>query len=230
MPKFNTANPTNIGGNPLEPPEDYLFRMVRETLCQESTAGLTYALLEAKGCDRDLLASYDSIDDLISAVIDDMLERLAIIWEPVTAEAREYLDGDTSNRDWSVQKLERLIYRHTYQALHPKNRSYVLLCSQKNLIPKEYREKVAKALHKHFVDVLIRMILAASEIKKQYNAALLAGQIIGNINFYIMQPELTKWMYRSATGLDPKYSEIEDYTNNMLLRSVWHNTAINKQF
>ena len=45
MPKFNTANPTNIGGNPLEPPEDYLFRMVRETLCQESTAGLTYALL-----------------------------------------------------------------------------------------------------------------------------------------------------------------------------------------
>ena len=89
---------------------------------------------------------------------------------------------------------------------------------------------MALALKENFVDVLVGMIFVAGEIKSLYTAALLAGQVIGNINFYVMQPELTKWMYQSATGQDPKGSEIEDYTNNMLLRSIWHNTAINKAF
>ena len=132
MPKFNTANPTNVSGNPLELPEDYLFRMVRETMCEGGRVPLSFDALLAKGCDRDLLASYESAEALVDAVITDMIERMTIIWEPVTAEAREYLAGDTDNRDQSVQKLERLIYRHTYQVLHPKNRSYVLLCSQEN--------------------------------------------------------------------------------------------------
>ena len=228
MPKFNTANPSNVNGNPLEDPEDFMFRMVRETMC--GGGGLSFDLLREKGCDVQLIVSYDTIDDLVRAVIDDLIERMNIIWEPVCAEAREYLASGTGNRDQSVQKLERLIYRHTYQVMHPKNRSYVLLCAQESLIPEEHRERVASALRENFTDTLTGMIMAVSEIKNQTNAALLAGQVIGNINFYLLQPELVKCIFRSATGLDPKYSEIEDYMNNMLLRSIWHNTSINKLF
>ena len=37
-------------------------------------------------------------------------------------------------------------------------------------------------------------------------------------------------MFLDATGLEPKMAEIEDYMNNMLLRSIWWNTSINKMF
>ena len=205
MPKFNTANPTTVGGKPLEPPEDYLFRMVREAMCAGEPQGISFEMLAQKNCDQELLDAYQSVDDLIDAVVDDMIERLGIIWEPVTAEAREYLGTNPDNRDWSVQKLERLIYRHTYQALHPKNRSYMLLCSQENLLPARCREKVAAALRDHFTSVLTGMIMAASEIKNQRNAAILAAQVIGNVNFYVMQPELRRKCFWMRPGWNRKW-------------------------
>ena len=93
-----------------------------------------------------------------------------------------------------------------------------------------FRERVAAALHENFTSVLTQMIIAASEVENSRNAAILASQVVGNINFYVLQPELTKVLFNDATGLDPNMSEIEDYMNNMFLRSIWWNTSINKTF
>ena len=104
MPKFNTANPTNVSGNPLELPEDYLFRMVRETMCEGGRVPLSFDVLLAKGCDRDLLASYESAEALVDAVISDMIERMTIIWERAEAGAA-HLPAHLSGAASEEQKL-----------------------------------------------------------------------------------------------------------------------------
>lgn len=230
MPNFGYENPTNVSGASPEPPEDKIFRIVRELWTKYMDSVISFEMLLGMECDRDVLAKYGTLEELYDAVIADMIERIEIAYAPITEDARKYMAGGEKSRDLGMQRLERLLYRHTYLCIHPKNRTYVLLCNQENHLPEEYREDVAKALEKNFMSVLTGMIMEVSEVKNRQTAALLACSIIGSINTYIEQPELVKWTFRDATRLDPNYSEIEDYMNNILLRSVWANTSINKPF
>ena len=230
MPNFGYENPTNISGASPEPPEDKVFRIVRETWAKYADCIITYDMLLGAGCDRDVLEKYGTLEELYDAVVADIIERIGIAYAPITEDARNYMAGTEKTRDLGMQKLERLLYLHTYLCIHPKNRTYVLLCSQEDHLPAEYREDIAKAVEKNFMSVLTAMILEVSEVKNSQTAALLACSAIGSINTYIQQPELVKWTFRDATRLDPNYSVIEDYMNNIILRSVWANTSINKPF
>ena len=132
--------------------------------------------------------------------------------------------------DESIKQLERLLYRHIHLCLHPKNRIYVLAAANEAQLPQSLNDILPKALQVSFCDVLEEIILSVAQVKKQKEAAMLAASVCACVQFYAVQPELTKCMFMAKTRHEPNYAEVEDMLNNMLLRSIVANTAINKAF
>ena len=125
---------------------------------------------------------------------------------------------------------EGCLYRHIHLCLHPKNRIYVLAATYEAQLPPALSEILPKALQASFCDVLEELILSVAQVKKQKEAAMLAASVCACVQFYAVQPELTKCMFMAKTRHEPNYAEVEDMLNNMLLRSIVANTAINKAF
>lgn len=230
MPNFNYENPLNVNGSSMESPEEVLFGRVLDLLAYEGYGRLDLADLEKSGADGELLARYPSKEMLCEAVLQDAAERMALIYESVTEEARAYLEAQEQTRDESWKQLERLLYRHIYQCFHPKNRKYVLLMVQEAMLPPEFQTLLPEAMYQCFGDVLSRMILMVSEVKNAQLAAMMSCAICGSINTFVLQPEYCRNIFVGMTREKPNYAVVEDFLNNYFLRSIAVNTAINKPF
>ena len=230
MPNFNFGTAYNTSGQTMLSPEDRLREAALTALVYGGYAAVTRANLRRMGADEALLAPLSTREKLCAWALNEAAERVRIAYEPVTQLAREYLASDEKTPDESVKQLERLLYRHIHLCLHPKNRVYVLAAANEAQLPKGLSEILPRALQENFCGVLEKMILAAAQVKKQKEAAMLAAAVCASVQFYAVQPELAKRMFTAATRHEPNYAEVEDMLNNMLLRSIVANTAINKAF
>ena len=230
MPNFNYENPRNAFGASPETPEEQLARAVRGILTTKGPGGLTKeALLEQK-FPEEFLSKWPDADSLIALAVRDFKEKFIYTYDDITEDAREYLSSGELTEDKSYEKLERLINRHIRVIFHPKNRGYVLMATNEDLLPEEYRRVVIETISQHFMDVLCRLVLAAGQVKNEGTAALLTTSIIGSCNAFVLQPSLCKLLYQHGAGKDPNYSEIQDYLNSCMLRSIYMNLGINKMF
>ena len=220
MPNFNFGTAYNMSGQTMLSPEDQLLEM---SLC--ALANMRHA-----GADEALLAPLRTREKLCKWALDETAERIRLAYELVTEQARVYLAGSEKSQDESIKQLERLLYRHIHLCLHPKNRIYVLAAANEAQLPQSLNDILPKALQVSFCDVLEEMILSVAQVKKQKEAAMLAASVCACVQFYAVQPELTKCMFMAKTRHEPNYAEVEDMLNNMLLRSIVANTAINKAF
>ena len=230
MPDFNTGTAYNIGGQTLLSPEERLLEYVLGTLAYRGYAALNPSDAR-RVCDEEALtAPLRTRESLCAWALGEAAERVAIAYGPVTEQARAYLAGAARTQDESVKQLQRLLVRHIHLCLHPKNRIYVLTAANEAQLPEHLGAILPKALQEAFCGVLEEMIMAASQVKKQKEAALLAASVCASVQFYAVQPELAKRMLVCATRHEPNYAEVEDMLNNMLLRAIVANTAINKPF
>ncbi|MGN1388660.1 MAG: hypothetical protein ACI4WR_03340 [Bulleidia sp.] len=230
MPAFNYENPRNINGQSAESPEDKLYETVWDILASSGYPALTIENLKKQGCTEEQLAFCSSAEELCTEALKELEERIRICYRDITSEAREYLKQGAYQRDLTFQKIERLLYRHIYLCLHPKNRSAVLLCMQENHLPEQYRKELSAVLEEEFGSVLTELILAGAEVKNETEAALLSSVIIGSVSVFIQSPEYVRLVYKDSSRRDPDYSLIEDALNNVLLRLIWTDTSVNKQF
>lgn len=230
MPNFNYENPTNVNGNSMQSPEDQLFQAVLDTLAYEGYQNLTFEGLGKKGISIEVLEEYKTEDELCEAVLNDAVERIRLIYESITEDAVTYLTSSEKSKDESMKQLERLLYRHIYQCFHPKNRSYVLVGVQENMLPQKFQHILPDAMHKYFGSVLSQLIMAVSEVKSAQVASMMTCAICGSINTFVQQPEYVKNVYVGTTREKPNYAVAEDFLNNYFLRAIAVNTAINKPF
>lgn len=230
MPNFNYENPTNVNGNSMQSPEDQLFSAVLDTLAYEGYQKLSFERLCKKGIKTEVLNEYKTIEELCEAVLYDAVERIRLIYESITEDAVEYLESGKKTKDESMKQIERLLYRHIYQCFHPKNRSYVLVAVQENMLPQQYQHILPEALHQYFGAVLSQLIMAVSEVKNAQVASMMTCAICGSINTFVQQPEFVKNVYVGTTREKPNYAVAEDFLNNYFLRAIAVNTAINKPF
>ncbi len=230
MPSFSYENPRNINGQAAESSEDQLYETVWDILASTGYPSVTIENLKRQGCTDAQIALFSNAEELCTKAIRELEERIRMFYRDITAEAREYLKQGTYQRDQTFQKIERLLYRHIYLCLHPKNRSAVLLCMQENHLPEQYRKELSAVLEEEFGSVLTKLILAGAEVKNETEAALLSSMIIGSLSVFIQSPEYVRQVYKDASGRSPDYSIIEDSLNNVLLRLIWTDTSINKPF
>ena len=230
MPNFNFGTAYNMSGQTMLSPEDQLLEMSLCALAYGGYQALTVANMRHAGADEALLAPLRTREKLCKWALDETAERIRLAYELVTEQARVYLAGSEKSQDESIKQLERLLYRHIHLCLHPKNRIYVLAAANEAQLPQSLNDILPKALQVSFCDVLEEMILSVPQVKKQKEAAMLAASVCACVQFYAVQPELTKCMFMAKTRHEPNYAEVEDMLNNMLLRSIVANTAINKAF
>lgn len=230
MPNFNYENPTNALGNPMESPEDHMFKMVLEIVVSEGYSNLSFGKLKKKGVEEDLLKSYKNKKNVFHAAFEDWMERIVCSYEKICEQAREYIISGNRNKEEGWRQLERLLYRHIYLCFHPKNRNYVLLTARENMIPYEYKVCMTETLSQCFGEVLTELILDVSEVKNRQMAAMLTCTVCAGIHIFVQQPEYCKKIYESTTRLEPNYAVIEDFLNDCFLRTIAVNTAINKPF
>ena len=230
MPDFNYGAAVNVYGQTLESSEDKLFDFARAVIVGEGRTALTLEICRKAGFSEEVLDAYKSSEELLDATLHDLIRKIEENYDHITEEGREYLEKHRYTEDESYQKLQRLLNRHIWLVFNPKNRSYVLLASNEVMLPECYQKAVNKAIQEHFTDVLYQLILTAGQIKNARVAALLTATAISDINIFVQQPELCKSIFKSATRLDPNYSEIQDYVNNVILRNIHTNLSINKTF
>lgn len=230
MPNFNYGAAVNVYGQTLESSQDKLFDFARELIVREGRTAFTLDICRKAGFSDELLEDFKSSDELLEATFHDLIRKIEENYDRITEEAREYLEKHTYTEDESYQKLQRLLNRHIWLVFNPKNRSYVLLASNEVMLSECYQKSVNKTIQEHFTDVLYQLILTAGQIKNERLAALLTATAVSDINIFVQQPELCKSIFKSATRLDPNYSEIQDYVNNVILRTIHTNLSINKPF
>lgn len=230
MPDFNYENPTNIRGASMEPPEDHLFQLVLDALAYESYQGMTIGKIRGAGGSDELIVKFGTKKKLCRAALEDAAERVSLIYEGITEEARDYLENHQYTKDESWKQLERLLYRHIYQCFHPKNRAYVLIAAQESQLPAELQHILPDALHRCFGSILAKLILTVSEVKNTEIAVMTACAVCGSVNVFVQQPVYCGNVFAGATGKKPNYAVVEDFLNNYFLRSIAANTAINKPF
>lgn len=230
MPNFNYENPRNINGGSMQTPEEQLFSLVLETLAYEGYQSLTLEGLCEKGVDAELIKDYQTREELCEEVLNDAAERIHLIYTSITEDARTYLESPDKTRDESWKQLERLLYRHIYQCFHPKNRNYVLVAAQENMLPLGLQEILPNVMYKEFGEVLAQLIMAVSEVKNASIAAMMTCSICGTIHTFVQEPEYCKKIFIGTTREKPNYAVVEDFLNNYFLRAIAVNTAINKPF
>lgn len=230
MPNFNFGTAYNTSGQTMQSPEDQLLEFILRALAYGGYQAVSPAVLRRVGADEALLAPLRTREKLCQWALTEAAERVRLAYEPVTAQACAYLKGTAKSQDEGVKQLERMLYRHIHLCLHPKNRIYVLAAANEAQLPPPLNEILPKTLQSVFCDVLEELILSVAQVKKQKEAAMLAASVCGSVQFYAVQPELAKHMFIAATRHEPNYAEVEDMLNNMLLRAVVANTAMNKPF
>ncbi len=230
MPNFNFGTAYNTSGQTMQSPEDTLLEMVLRNLVFGGYQAISAANLRKNGADEALLASLRTKEKLCQWALQEAAERIKIAYADVTEQAEAYLQGSEQTQDEGIKQLERMLYRHIHLCLHPKNRIYVLAAVNEAQLPLALAEILPKTLQAVFCDVLEKLIFSVAQVKKQKEAALLASSVCASVQFYAVQPELAKKMFMAQTRHEPNYAEIEDMLNNMLLRSIVANTAINKAF
>ena len=230
MPNFNFGTAYNTSGQTLQSPEDALLEMILRTLVFGGYQAISAANLRKNGADEALLAPLRTKEKLCQWALQEAAERIKIAYADVTEQAEAYLLGNEQTQDEGIKQLERMLYRHIHLCLHPKNRIYVLAAVNEAQLPPALAEILPKTLQAVFCDVLEKLIFSVAQVKKQKEAALLASSVCASVQFYAVQPELAKKMFMAQTRHEPNYAEIEDMLNNMLLRSIVANTAINKAF
>ena len=230
MPNFNFGTAYNTSGQTMQSPEDKLLEMVLRNLVFGGYQAISAANLRKNGADEALLAPLRTKEKLCQWALQEAAERIKIAYADVTEQAEAYLQGNEQTQDEGIKQLERMLYRHIHLCLHPKNRIYVLAAVNEAQLPSALAEILPKTLQAVFCDVLEKLIFSVAQVKKQKEAALLASSVCASVQFYAVQPELAKKMFMAQTRHEPNYAEIEDMLNNMLLRSIVANTAINKAF
>lgn len=230
MPNFNFGTAYNTSGQTMQSPEEQLLELILRALAYGGYQAVSPAALRRAGADEALLAPLRTREKLCRWALEEMVERIRMAYKLVTEQARTYLEGTEKSEDEGVKQLERLLYRHIHLCLHPKNRIYVLAAANEAQLPQPLGEMLPKALQSAFCDVLEELILSVAQVKKQKEAAMLAASVCACVQFYAVQPELAKRMFIAKTRHEPNYAEVEDMLNNMLLRSIVANTAINKPF
>lgn len=230
MPNFNFGTAYNTSGQTMQSPEDQLLELSLRALTYGGYQAVSLAALRRAGADEALLAPLRTREKLCKWALEETAERIRLAYEPVTEQARAYLAGSEKSQDEGIKQLERMLYRHIHLCLHPKNRIYVLAATYEAQLPPALSEILPKALQTSFCDVLEELILSVAQVKKQKEAAMLAASVCACVQFYAVQPELAKRMFMAKTRHEPNYAEVEDMLNNMLLRSIVANTAINKPF
>ena len=230
MPNFNFGTAYNTSGQTMQDPEDALLEQILRLMAFGGYSAVTPANVRKGGVEETLLKPLNTRQKLCAWALEETAERIRLAYEPVTEQARAYLSAGERSQDESIKQLERLLYYHIHLCLHPKNRIYVLAAANEAQLPPAFSEILPRALQTCFCQVLEDMILCAAQVKKQKEAAMLAASICASVQFYAVQPELAKRMFMAQTRHEPNYAEIEDMLNNMLLRSVVANTAINKPF
>ncbi len=227
MPNFNYGAAVNVYGQTLESSEDKLFDFAREVIVREGRTALTLDLCRNAGFTEELLSEFKSSDELLEATVHDLIRKIEENYDHITEESRTYLGNHRYTEDESYQKLQRLLNRHIWLVFNPKNRSYVLLASNEVMLSESDQKAVNKAIQEHFTDVLYQLILTAGQIKNERLATLLTVTAISDINIFVQQPELCKRIFKAGTRLEPNYSEIQDYVNNVILRNIHTNLSIN---
>lgn len=256
------GDPRNVRGNGPETEEEQLFRIVLDSLVYEGYRGMTLKAIKERceGVDvQAVLSRYRTKEDVCRAALEDGKERMALIYEGVTAEARDYLEtgvysmsaggldkerggarrkiSDTGQKiaglerdDEGWKQLERLLYRHIYQCFHPKNRIYVLAAAQESQLPEELEQILPDALWKYFGSVLAQLVYQVGQVKNAQVAAMCACTVCGGINAFVQQPLYCKNVFMGQTGREPNYAVIEDLLNDHFLRAIAADTAIDKAF
>jgi hypothetical protein len=230
MPSFNYENPTNVRGDSLMTPQEKVLALARNVLIEEGPTALTTKRLAALGVPAELLVNYAADADILEAVLADLKAKIKESYAFITEDARAYLKAGSYSREISFQKMQRLLYRHAYLCLHPKNRTYVLLCVQENLLPEDCRRSLAETLYREFGSVLTQLILAGGEVKNEQKAAMMTCAAVGTICVFVQSPQFVREVFAGTTRQEPNYAVIEDMVNNYLLRAIWEETEINKPF
>lgn len=256
MAGFNYEDPRNVQGNGPESEEAQLFRIVLDSLVHEGYGGMTLKAIRER-CEgaglQAVLSRYKTKEDVCRAALEDGAERMALLYEKVTAEARDYLQAgagvpgvrgrgaegagrsdrsvpgrDREDEGW--KQLERLLYRHIYQCFHPKNRIYVLAAVQESRLPEELGQILPDAMWRYFGSVLAQLIYRVGQVKNAQVAAMCACTVCGGINAFVQQPLYCKNVFTGQTGREPDHAVIEDLLNNHFLRAIAADTAIDKVF
>ncbi len=230
MPAFNYENPRNAAGEGMESPQERLLSTVIEILAYESQRSLTREALLKQDFPEDMIDAYGSAEELCHAALLDAAERIRLSYETIAEEVADYLNSADKTRDRSYMYLERLLYRHIYLSFHPKNRKYVLACARESSLPEGLGRILPEAVGKYVGEPLAQLILEAGEVKNRQMAALLACSICGSILTFVQQPLYCQEIFRKMTKEKPNYAVVEDFLNNIFLRSVSANTGINKLF
>ncbi len=230
MPNFNFGTAYNTSGQTMQSPEDALLEMILRALVFGGYQTVSASALRKLGADETLSASLRTREKLCKWALDEAAERIHLAYTDVTEQAIDYLQSTEQTPDEGIKQLERMLYRHIHLCLHPKNRIYVLAAVNEAQLPPALSDILPKTLQSVFCDILEKLIFSVAQVKKQKDAALLASSVCASVQFYAVQPELAKKMFIAQTRHEPNYAEIEDMLNNMLLRSIVANTAVNKAF